>query len=812
MADLMMPRYRVLRPLGAGGMGEVLLAHDTELDRQVAIKVMSAEQAADPVKRKRFRHEARTASMLVHPNICVPVEVGETPGKLPYFVMEYVEGETLAAVLQERRLRMQEIIHVGIQVAHALEAARRRRIVHRDIKPSNIMIGRDGLVKVLDFGLAKRFGNEALAMKAGDTSTLRTREETLIGTPHYMSPEHALGLEVCHRSDLFSLGTVLYELVAGQRPFLGRTIGEIINNIINQKPESLGVESPMNSPSLEGIIFKCLEKDPDKRYQTARELVEALDQLRMEVKKQVPPPPLEAIPETRCADAPSRSALWGKRGAILKATLAAVAILLLAGLADALLNRGDIPTSPAPRAIPLQSVAVLPFDNLSPDAGSDYLSAGLTEELTALLSRIPGLKVSARNSAFTFSGRTNDLRAVGAALGVATVLQGSLRVEGTRMRVAGRLVNAGDGRPLWSETFDGTLDDFIAVQKEIARKIAGQLRVEAAGAVDAPSVVPSRDALQAYLQARQFWNLRGLANLERARSLFQRAIDLQPDYAPAYAGLAGCLLLLPEYSPKPSDESLPLPREAADKARALDPKSAEALAVLARASQGERDFAAADRLFREALEYNPNFATARLWRGILLREQGWLAEAGAELSHAADLDPKSPDVAVNLVILRVYRRDLQGALEECREALREFPEAKFLHYRLASTLLLQGRAEDAIPAIQRLRELSPNSPDGLDLLARALVEKGDQTGARRIMAELDDWRRRGYPVYPQICMVHIALKEYDQALTAANLALDAGQELVGLLDDPALDPIREKPGFAALLRRAGLDLPPLPAR
>jgi serine/threonine-protein kinase len=796
-------------------MGEVLLAHDTELDRQVAIKVMSPELATNASKRKRFRNEARAASGLVHPNVCVIHEVGETQDKRAYIAMEYVEGDTLDSILQKRRLRMREVIHIGLKVAEALEAARQRKIVHRDIKPSNIMIGQRGIVKVLDFGLAKSFGNEALSMTSNDTSILRTQSGVLLGTPHYMSPEQALGLELCHRSDLFSLGVVLYEMVAGQRPFLGRTVGEIMNHIINQQPAPLGVESPFSGPSLEGIIFKCLAKKLEDRYQTAHDLVEALDQLRMEVEAttEKKPQPAVAAEEEGCGEdctcVPPADAKWGRKKAVLVAALTGAAVLVLSGLAYLVIAPEPEPTTGNSTTHAGQSIAVLPFDNFSSDQSSEYLSDGLTEEITSALSRIPGLKVAARNSAFAFKGKKEDLRKVAATLGVSTILEGSMRLAGSQIRVTASLINAVDGAQMFSEQYDRPVDDVIAVQEEIARKIAERLQLAIAGEAPARGFTPSAEAHQAYLQARHLWNLRGKENLEKAERLFHKATELQPDYALAYSGLASCYLLLAEYSMQPLDHYLPKLYQAARKAQELDPKSAEALAVLGMVSQCQLDFASSARLFREALSYNPNFATAHLWYGILLRERGRLAEAGEEMTRAAELDPLSPVVKVNLAVLHTYRRDYERALQECDSAIELFPAVDFLHSHRAGILLLQGKTEEAMTAVRRARELAKDTPNWLDMEARVMAAKGDQAAVRKILEDLQEWSRKGYTVSAQIAMVYIVLKEYDRALEAAHKALGDKQWVGGLLYDPALDEMRRQPGFPDLLRSAGLEWPPL---
>ncbi len=817
MPDQMILHYRVVRRLGTGGMGEVLLAQDTKLERSVAIKLMSAELARDPDQRKRFRQEARAASGLVHPNICVIHEVGETEDGRPFLAMEYVAGQTLDVIAQQRRMRIREIVRVGIQVAEALEAARTRGLVHRDIKPSNLMLDERGNVKVLDFGLAKNLVRDALA-DASDTSVLLTRTGILLGTPHYMSPEQALGRPVDHRSDIFSLGVILYELIVGQRPFLGKTVGEIINNIVNQEPEPLSLENPVYAPALDGIVLKCLAKDPDKRYAAAKDLAADLQQLKLESELAatlaraqtptgIPKPPTTSILQS----APPRARSPGT----LVAISAAVAVVLGAaayfGLAwlPAHKARPQITAhgnEPAAKVIPPKSIAVLPFDNFSAEKDSDYLSDGLTEEITSALSRIPGLKVAARNSAFAFKGHKEDLRKVGATLGVATLLEGSLRKVGNQMRVTTQLISAADGYNLWSDSYDRPLNDLFAVEAEIARQIAERLQVEITGGAKLParSMTENTEAHTLYLQAKHFWNKRTKEDLDKAAQLFNQAIDKDPTYGAAYAGLATCYVLLPQYSLRPTSEYAPQARAAATRALALDDSSAEAHTALAMVKEYSRDMAGSEEQYKEAIRLNPNFATAHQWYGALLSELGRTNDALVELSRAEELDPLSPIIKANLLTCYYYARQYDRAIAECRSALELFPDFPQLRVSLATFYTQKGQFKEALAEMDKARATGGDSPEFLEMIGYISGRSGDESRARAVLGELQQWLKKGYDVRGGIAGVYAGLREYDQAIDWMSQALDANEYITGLLCDPAMDDLRANPRFLELLRKAGL--------
>ena len=809
MPEKWISHYRIVRKIGAGGMGEVLLAEDTQLGRSVAIKLMSAELAKDPTQRQRFRSEVKAASGLSHPNICVIHEVGESEDGRPYLAMEYIEGQTLDVVMQQRRLRLREALSIGIQLAEALQAAHARNIVHRDIKPSNVMLNQRGQAKMLDFGLAKHLAGDEL----GSVTTALTRSGFLVGTPNYMSPEQVLGRPLDARSDIFSLGVILYEMVAGQRPFLGKTVGEILNHIVNQQPEPLGLENPLYSPRLDQIIFKCLEKEPEKRFATAQALAEELGRLRTETERSAalaaerdkPPPTPVPVPQAASA---SQNRISSER------LVVAAAVLALAGLAFwALLHQrqpksGTVATSASSPTTALEkSVAVLPFDNFSPEKDTDYLSDGLTEEITTALARVSGLRVAARNSAFVFKNQKQDLRKVGATLGVATLLEGSLRKAGDRIRVTAQLINAADGLHLWAETYDRNADDILMVQADIASKIAEKFELKVgndASGAPVQHAAPNQEAYALYLKALHIWNKRGKEELQHAAQLFNDAIDKDPTYAAAYAGLASCYVLLPDYSSRPQSEFFPQARAAAEKALALDPESADAYAVLALVDSYQNHFRQAEEEFQRAIQLNPNHATAHHWYGVLLRSQNRMDEAGIELHRAASLDPLSPIIRYNVLEWMSYRRDYQPALEQCGRDMEDFPAFQLFHAGRAYLLERLGRYREAIQEMLIARSSVTNSPYFLGGVGYLYARSGDADKARNVLDELHEWKKRGYAVCGDIAYVHVGLREFDLAMDEYEQGFANGECFPDILDDPTLDELRALPRFQAFVGKLGL--------
>jgi serine/threonine-protein kinase len=819
VAERRISHYRIIRQIGKGGMGEVFLAKDTRLERLVAIKLISVELAKDPNQRQRFQTEAKAASGLNHPNICVVYEVSQSEDGRPFLAMEYIDGRTLEFLMRQRRIKIRECIEIGIQLADALQAAHTRHLLHRDIKPGNIMLDKRGNLKLLDFGLAKRFRSESFDNPTADPS--HTDTGLTIGTPHYMSPEQALGRDLDDRSDIFNLGIVLYELVAGQRPFKGATTGEVINSIINLQPGPLGLENPLFSPALDNIISKCLAKAPDERYPSAKALAGELRVLKVQSKRAKAlsgAPDSDVVVPVKFGGANSQTEegakLWQlaarvNRGPRFSIAAAVALVAMLLFLVWLLIPKEsgvrDVSAQSALNLPPQKSIAVLPFDNFSGEPDTDYLSDGLTEEITAALSRVPGLKVAARNSAFTFKGRKEDIRRIGEALHVSKLLEGSVRKVGKQIRVTAQLVNAADGFHLWSESYDRSIEDIILVQEDIARRIADRLQGQT-NTVIARGRQVDPDAYKLYLQGRQYWNKRTETALKKSAQLYQQAIEKDPTYAAAHAGLAAAYLLIPQYSlsSRPSIYN-PLARAAANRALELDPACPEAHAVLANMKADARDFKAAEEHFRQAIDADPNYATAHHWYGRYLYCRGRMDEGLKELRTALELDPLSPIIHATIPAWNLAAGNYDQAIIEANNAIDQFPD--FTHNRilLAQALMLKGEFKEALAEIDKARALMPDEPTALiEYRAYALARMGQEKEAREILAQLEQRSREGKPADLAISMVYLGLREYDKALDALErLNASEGLELE-IFVDPCVKELRNLPRFQTLLEKAGM--------
>jgi serine/threonine-protein kinase len=814
VAERRISHYRVIRQIGRGGMGEVFLAKDTRLERLVAIKLMSVDLAKDANQRQRFQTEAKAASGLNHPNICVVYEVGESEDGRPFLAMEYIDGRTLEFLMRQRRMKIRESIEIGIQLAGALEAAHARHLLHRDIKPGNIMLDKRGNVKLLDFGLAKRFRSESFANATSDLS--HTDTGVTIGTPHYMSPEQALGRELDDRSDIFNLGIVLYELVAGQRPFRGATTGETINSIINLQPEPLGLENPLFSPALDNIISKCLAKTPEHRYASAKELADDLRTLKVESKRSRSATDTGVVvPVKFKQDNDESTKLWQLATKVNRGpTFSIAAAVAFAGLVALIVwlivpkdvRNGAVASQSVTNVPPPQkSIAVLPFDNFSGEADTDYLSDGLTEEITAALSRVPGLKVAARNSAFTFKGKNEDIRKIGETLHVSKLLEGSVRKSGKQIRVTAQLINAADGFHLWSESYDRDVEDIILVQEDIARRIADRLQGQT-NTVIAKRQAVDPEAYKLYLQGRQYWNKRAETALKKSVQLYQEAIDKDPTYAAAHAGLAAAYLLIPGYShtAKPSTYN-PLARAAANRALELDPACPEAHAVLGNMKADARDFKGAEEHYRQAIASDPNYATAHHWYGRYLYCRGQMDEGLKELRTALELDPLSPIIHATIPAWNLAAGNYDQTIAEVRNVIDQFPE--FVHVRaiLAEALMLKGQYKEGLAEIDKARALIPDEPSALiEYRAYALARMGREAEAREILGVLEQRLNEGKPAELAISMVYIGLHEYDKAMDALE-RLNASEGLdLEIFVDPCVKELRNLPRFQALLEKAGM--------
>ena len=689
--------YRILRELGSGGMGVVYEATDTRLGRRVALKFLTDKLDSSADAHGRFEREARAVSTLNHPNICTLYDVGENEGS-PFIVMELMKGQPLKHRLAGEPLEIDQVLELGSQVAHALEASHAAGIVHRDVKPANIFITDLGQAKLLDFGLAKvdaAAGSDEVSRPTAVDGEALTGLGAAVGTAAYMSPEQAQGEWVDARSDIFSLGAVLYEMATGCQPFPGKTVAQVFSALLNEGPVSPSRLNPEVPADLSRIILDSLEKDPDARCQSASEIRAELRRLKHDTSSW-----------QTSATRSLRRALgaWRLRRAARRAALA----MVMAGALALAAWFGRTVRSPATPEPPSPSIAVLPFVNLSDDADNEYFSDGLTEELLNVLAKVPGLRVAGRSSAFQFKGRSEDLRSVGRELNVTNILEGSVRKVGDRVRISAQLVTAVDGFQLWSDTYDRQLYDIFAVQEDIARSVVAALEVTLLGGETAEPLSPggNAQAYNAYLQGRYFLGRGGAENLERALDHYQQAVALDPGYAPAWAGLARTYARQVGRGYGPIDEGWTRSRQAAERALATDPNLAEGHAALGWILRSyDWDWAGADAAFQRALALEPGNASVILDAAVMAFTRGRIDEAIALDLRAVELDPLSIRARYNLGLFLYWAGRLDAALTAFGEALERHPDFPGIHQYLCRVYLVWGRPEAALQEAEREPEI-----------------------------------------------------------------------------------------------------------
>ncbi|HEX8920258.1 MAG TPA: protein kinase, partial [Pyrinomonadaceae bacterium] len=616
-------RYEIRSQLGEGGMGEVYLAEDTRLNRFVALKFLPLEVASDQKRMQRFNQEAQAVSALNHPNIITIHEI-EQDVPVPYITTEYIEGVTLRDRMASHLMTIEEALDVAIQTASALSAAHAKEIVHRDIKPENIMLREDGYVKILDFGLAKLMEKQATGPEA--VTQVHTDVGSVIGTARYMSPEQARGIEVDARTDIFSLGIVLYEMVAGKSPFGGGTNHEVVAAILKEEPPPLSELVPDAPLKLQEVVSRALCKNRDERYQTARELLNDLRALKQDVEFEMK---LARSRETGTSGEGAEVTSTAEFARVTasepmaRPTLSSLLkvsdlkrrknITLIAFVALTLALGGFAYWYFTRPAQAIDSVAVLPFFNVGGDANTEYLSDGLTESLINSLSQLPNLKVIARSSVFRYKGREVDPQMVGQELNVRAVLTGRVVQLGDNLIIQTELVDVATQTRLWGENYTRKVSDIIALQDEISREISDKLRLKLSGEERkqlAKRYTENSEAYQLYWKGRYYWNQRRPEDIREAIHYFQQAIELDHSYALAYTGLADCYVLgnLLQMSPK---EAMPIAIEKTNTALAIDPELAEAHTSLAKIKLSyEWEWASAETEFKKALEHKPGYATA----------------------------------------------------------------------------------------------------------------------------------------------------------------------------------------------------------
>ncbi|MGE0130691.1 MAG: protein kinase [Blastocatellales bacterium] len=748
-------QYRIISLLGKGGMGEVWLAEDTRLKRKVALKLLPAEFTNDADRLRRFEQEALAISALNHPNIITIHEIGESDAGR-FIVMELVSGQTLRAIAAEP-VALDSLIAWGVQLAKALQVAHAAGITHRDIKPDNIMLRDDGYVKILDFGLARLMPTTATDSEAA-TLMRQTTPGALLGTVAYMSPEQTRGETVTHASDIFSLGIVFYELAAGRHPFKADSLVGMLHSINSQSPEPPARLNPDIPGALESLILRMLEKEGRLRP-TAAEVDQALSE------------------SAQAADSDSttrrqQSALY------------------------------------APEATAAPSIAVLPFANISNDPDNEYFCDGLAEELLNALSKIEALRVAARTSAFSFKGKETDIREIGQKLNVGAVLEGSVRKAGNRLRITAQLVNVADGYHLWSERYDRELQDIFDIQDEITLAIVDALKVKLLGAEKAAVTkryTDNTEAYQLYLQGRFHFSKWTEEGFRKAIKCYEQALAHEPNYAPAFGGLAYCYYCLWWFGHLPPAESEPKAREAITKALALDPALAEAQLTLANIKfYFERDWPGAERKFKQALELSPNSAEATSQYGLFLGVMGRQAEAVAQGMRALELDPLSlvTNIIVGWIFWTVGQADQM--LAQGRKLIELEPNFFGGHTLLGVGYWILGDYEQAISHLQKAVNLGDRR--ALSSLGCFYGIVGEQDRARQTLEELQALSAQRYVQRYDLAIVHAGLGEMDRAFELLEQAYEQREGILVFLKQVALriPGLNADPRLADLMRRIGL--------
>ncbi len=816
-------RYEILAPLGAGGMGEVYLARDTQLDRKVALKLLPERFTQDPDRLRRFIQEAKAVSALNHPNIVTIHEIGSVDGA-HFMATEFVEGQTLRQQIAHARLETSTALEIAVQVTSALMAAHEAGIIHRDIKPDNIMLRRDGYVKVLDFGLAKlteplasSVGNEAPTLFLGDTNP-----GTVLGTVTYMSPEQARGLKVDARTDIFSLGVVLYEMITGRVPFTGATMSDVLVSILERDPLPLSNSVSAVPPELERIVAKALVKDREARYQTARDLFLDLKRLKQQ---------LDAEAEVgrsgkagwRYEESGRQERRWQGNetvadtvlltGAIAPARPTLRASHLVSGLkrhkSGVLLVMLGLIVSVAAwvyflystRPQPINAVAVLPFVNVTGDPNTEHISDSVTQSIIKSLSRLPGLSVKSFSSVLRFKGQTTDPQRVGRELEVPAVLTGRITQHDDELVVSIELVNARDNSFIWGEQYRRKFADVLLLQEELTRDISEKLRLKLSS-----EGRKQLEAYQLYLKGRHFWNKRTLEGLKQGVEYFQQVIDRDPNYAPAYAGLADCYNMLVLYGALSPKEGFPKAKAAAIRALEIDDTLAEAHTSLAYALfRWDWDWQAAEREFKRAIELSPNYAVAHQWYSNLLLTLGRADEAIAAAKRAQELDPLSLITSSQLAWILYHARQYDRAIEQAQKTIELAPNFFAARRYLGLAYEQQGRYEEAIAQFQRGVEISNGALLMKAHLGHAYAVAGKKEMARQVLGELLEQAKRSYVSPYLIAVIYAGLGEQDLAFEWLERAYEERAEfIVYLRADPRLDPLRSEVRFSTLAQRMGL--------
>jgi len=812
--------YQVTREIGSGGMGEVYLAQDVKLGRKVALKLLPTIFTADEDRLRRFEQEARTASALNHPNVCVIYEVGETEEGRHYIAMEYVDGVTLRQHMTEARLKLSEVLDVAAQVASGLAAAHEVGVMHRDIKPENLMLRRDGYVKVLDFGLAKLTEQPTADVTIAAGKRAKTDTGVVMGTSSYMSPEQARGLSVDARTDIWSLGVVIYEMVTGEAPFKGETTSDVIVSILEREPQPLEHRRPAVPAELQEIVSKTLSKSREERYQTIEELSGNLKSLKQELEYAARNETADelATPTGQQVQRLTSSAKYLisgiKRHQKALALTIGMLITILAASAYFQFARSQQT---------IDSLAALPFVNVGADPNTEYLSDGITESLINSLSQLPDLKVISFSSVSRYRGQEIDPQAVARTLGVRALLVGKVMQRGDDLIVSAELVDTRDNRHIWGEQYTRKLSGLLALQKEISRGVSDKLRLQLSGEQKerlTKRYTESTEAYQLYLKGRYHWNKWTPEGWQKSIEHFQQAIEKDPSYALAYVGVSNAYYALGFFGVMLPREAWPKSEAAAVKALEIDDTLGEAHAALGIVKYlYDWDWAAAERELKRAIELNPDDAVAHAVYAYYLHSMGRADEGLAEMKRAYELDPLS--IRINsglgdiLAFAHAHRR-YDEAIEQFRKTIELAPSPWILssvYWHLGAVYEKKGMYAEAIAEYQKGMNLTGDSD-----LAAALEQDHKTSGfieAKRIMFRKTLQKMREASTRERVspldfAFIYAELGEKEQAFEWLEKAYEERSSPLVHLGNGLVctcDALRSDPRFADLLRRIGLPPP-----
>ncbi len=733
--------YKLLEKLGSGGMSIVYKAKDLKLDRFVALKFLPFQIGLREDDKVRFVQEAKATSALDHPNICTIFEIDETDEGQIFISMAYYQGETLRERINKGPMSIKEAIEVTKQICDGLSKAHGQGIIHRDVKPANIIITDDGVVKIVDFGVAKFMSQKG-----------STAPGSVIGTPGYMSPEQARGKDVDHRTDVWSIGIIFFEMLTSQLPFEGNSDLSLMYAIVNDTPLQLSQFRKNVPVIIQNIIDKTLEKDPVDRYQHLNGLVNDLQS-------------------------------WEKNQSGVEITKAIV----------------------LPKIYP--SIAVLPFTDLSPQKDQEYFCDGLTEEIINALTHVANFRVISRNSAFQFKGKNLDISEIGRKLKVRSVLEGSIRKEGNKLRIAIRLINVSDGFLLWSNVFEKELSDVFVIQDEIARAVVNTLAdrlAEKTGVTLVKTQTVREEAYNVYLKGRYEWNKRTAESLEKSIDYFNRAIQIDPDYALAYAGLADANIVLSFYGKRPPKEVMPRAIESAEHALELDGSLAESEISLGCAKAVyEWDWDNAEVHFKRGMEMNKDYAIAHHWYAInYLTPLMRFEDAERETIKALELDPISPVFGATVGLTYYFARQYDDAINFLRKALEMNPNFAITNFFMGRALVQKSLFKEGINYFQKALKIYGESPNMLATFGNALALAGKKRDAHKVLKQLSDLSKKVYVSSYDIASVYCGLGNIENAWSWLERALDErAYLLIYLKVDPIMDFIRLHKKYKELVQK-----------